>query len=92
MAKRFTPIRLDDKLRKSLDQFVLAWNRSGAPKSNRTLVIATAIEQYLKRWRPMLKKVRSTENAAKAPDRVLAFPRSSTKRSTRDYGFLRQAL
>ncbi len=92
MAKRFTPIRLDDKLRKSLDQFVVTWNHSGAPKTNRTLVITSAIEQYLKRWRPILKKFRSTDNVAKVPDRVLAFPHSSAKRSMRDYGFLRRAL
>src|SRR6266478_3509038 len=94
MAKRFTPIRLEDKLRKSLDRFVEDWNRSGAPSTNRTFVITTAIEQYLKNWRPALKKTQagSRGNSVRHANRVLDFPPSTAKRPIRNRQILRAAV
>jgi hypothetical protein len=93
MAKRLTPIRLDENLLRSLDRFVVAWNRGGAPSTNRTLVIRTAIEQYLKHWKPALKKSKAVgkRNAANIPDRVLDFPVSAGP-ATRDQRILREVM
>ena len=77
VVKRQTPIRLDDRLLKSLDRFIEAWNRSGAPSTNRTLVIRTAIEQYLKIWRPELTKLQRVMNKGRIRDGVLGFRRPS---------------
>jgi hypothetical protein len=85
MPKRPTPIRLDENLVKSLDRFVEAWNRSGAPSTNRTLVITTAIEQYLKAWRGMLKKrwPGQTRRPPKEREPVLNFPIRSGQQGVR---------
>jgi hypothetical protein len=90
MAKRATPIRLDEKLLKSLDRFVRDWNQTGAPSTNRTFVMTTAIEQYLKNWRPTLKKYRGAN--ARVSGRVLDFPRLSAKRPIKDQPISKQAM
>ena len=94
MAKRSTPIRLEVKLLQSLDRFIVDWNRGGAPSTNRTLVITTAIEQYLKYWRPTLKKFAAAEmgHIARTAERILSFPRSSAKRSVKDHRILKRAV
>jgi hypothetical protein len=94
MAKRFTPIRLDERLRKSLDRFVEQWNRGGAPATNRTLVISTAIEQYLKNWRPVLTQIPAIAKGrtSRKSDRVVGFPHSPTERPIRGQQGLRRAM
>jgi hypothetical protein len=93
MAKRLTPMRLDAALLKSLDRFVKGWNNSGAPKTNRTLVVVTAIEEYLKRWRPKLSKLRASDQVPRLTDRIVVFPSgTSRKRDAKNQRLLKQAL
>ena len=95
MAKRSTPIRLDESLLKSLDRFVETWNRSGAPSTNRTFVITSAIKSYLNDWRPWLRRSMAggkRGGAHRTSDRVLGFPHSPPQRPIRAEGVLRRVL
>lgn len=90
MAKRPILIRLDEKLLKSLNRFVDTWNRSGAPSTNRTLLITTAINKYLKDWGPSIRKPAAvgSRGAQRTPGRVLGFPHSPGERPTKAQGIL----
>lgn len=66
MAKRLLPVRLNERTRAALDRFVRLWNKSGAPQSNRTLIVETAINDYLKRWRPVIGRIRDFQGRAKS--------------------------
>ena len=72
MAKRLLPVRLNESMLTSLDRFVEMWNKSGAPRTNRTLVVESAIDAYLKDWRPKIQPIRDFRGQKKAKKRASA--------------------